>query len=273
MPNSAPVVLTIAGFDPSSGAGVTADIKTMAAHGCYGLACITAMTVQSTQGVQRLEVLSPCLITETLEALVSDMEIAAVHVGMLGNAQAARAVVDFLKKHRLPHLVVDPVLRSSSGAVLLDDSGSQVLITELMPLAEVITPNAEEAAAMTGLPVTNFDEGTAAAMKLIAMGAVAVVITGGHLDPVVDLLSFSSNGRIYHEEFRSEHLRSNATHGTGCAFSTALACNLALRKGLSDSVRAAKTYVTGAIAHAQRVGQGVGPVNHLYRFEEVTSKN
>jgi hydroxymethylpyrimidine/phosphomethylpyrimidine kinase len=271
MAPSPPVVLTIAGFDPSSGAGVTADIKTIAAHGCYGLACITAMTVQSTQGVGRVEAVSARLITDTLEALTSDMNIAAVHVGMLGDGAVAQAVVDFQKKRKLPHLVLDPVLTSSSGAVLLDQSGRRVLVAQLMALASVVTPNLEEAASITGLPVTNPAQMKAAAQKLHHMGAAAVVVTGGHLEAAVDLLSFVSNGELQQEEFRSEHLRSNSTHGTGCAFSTALACNLALGKGLVRSVMQAKAYVSVAIARGQTLGRGVGPVNHLYRLEEVTS--
>jgi hydroxymethylpyrimidine/phosphomethylpyrimidine kinase len=266
-----PIVLTIAGFDPSSGAGVTADIKTIAAHGCYGLACITAMTVQSTQGVTRVEAVSANLIAETLETLTSDMDIAAVHVGMLGDASAARAVVDFQKRRKLPHLVLDPVLRSSSGAALVDESGRRVLIAQLMSLASVVTPNTDEASAITGLPVTNSQQMKTAADKLHQMGATAVVVTGGHLPHAVDFLSFPSNSSMHQEEFRSERQDSNSTHGTGCAFSTALACNLALGKGLVEAVMLAKAYVSVAIARGQTLGRGIGPVNHLYRLEEVTS--
>jgi hydroxymethylpyrimidine/phosphomethylpyrimidine kinase len=267
MSQSPPVVLTIAGFDPSCGAGVTADIKTIAAHGCYGLACITALTVQSTQGVSRVEAVPPQLIAGTLENLADDFEIAAIHVGMLGSAEGAGAVVDFEKKRRLP-LVLDPVLSASSGAHLLDVAGQQVLIHELMPLATVTTPNVDEAAAMTGLPVTNHLEMKAAATRLHEMGAVAVVITGGHLQPAVDLLSFQLNGKHEQEEFRADHQSSRSTHGTGCAFSTALACNLALGKTVAEAVMLAKAYVTVAIAHGQALGRGIGPVNHLYRLDE-----
>jgi hydroxymethylpyrimidine/phosphomethylpyrimidine kinase len=267
MSQSPPVVLTIAGFDPSSGAGVTADIKTIAAHCCYGLACITALTVQSTQGVSRVEAIPPQWITDTLEHLAADFKIAAIHVGMLGNAEASQAVVKFQKKQRLA-LVLDPVLRATSGAVLLDLTGQRVLVHELMSLATVTTPNVEEAAAMTGLPVTNHLEMKAAATKLHEMGAAAVVITGGDLQPAVDLLSFHSNGNIEQEEFRSDHQSSRSTHGTGCAFSTALACNLALGKTLAEAVMLAKAYVTVAIAHGQAIGRGTGPVHHLYRLDE-----
>lgn len=267
MSQSPPVVLTIAGFDPSSGAGVTADIKTIAAHSCYGLACITALTVQSTQGVCRVEDISPRLIADSLENLAADFEIAAVHVGMLGNAEAVQAVVEFQKRLKLP-LVLDPVLQSSSETSLLDAAGRRVLIGELMPLAVVTTPNVDEAAAMTGLPVTNHLEMKAAATRLHEMGATAVVITGGHLQPAVDLLSHMLNGKFEQEEFRADHQSSRSTHGTGCAFSSALACNLALGKTLAEAVMLAKAYVTVAIAHGQALGRGIGPVHHLYRLDE-----
>jgi hydroxymethylpyrimidine/phosphomethylpyrimidine kinase len=268
VPYSPPVVLTIAGFDPSSGAGVTADIKTIAAHGCFGVACITAMTVQSTQGVRRVETLSAGLIADTLEELASDMEIAAVHIGMLGNTGAANAVIEFLKRRKFPNVLLDPVLRSSSGAALIDDSGRAALISGLIPLADVITPNLDEASLLTGLVVTNQPEMKAAAKKLHRMGSRAVVVTGGHLKPAVDLLSLFESGELYQEEFRGEHQRSNSTHGTGCAFSTALACNLARQNGLIKSVVEAKAYVAVAIAHGQAVGKGVGPVNHLFRLDK-----
>src|ERR1700733_13265349 len=149
------VVLSIAGFDPSSGAGVTADIKTIAAHGCYGVACLTAVTVQSTSGVRRVQPMDPSLVTETLEELASDFDIAAVHIGMLGSAKVVSAVADFLadkpsgRRARLPNIVLDPILKSSSGAELLDAPGTRLLIERLLPVADVITPNIDEAAAMT----------------------------------------------------------------------------------------------------------------------------
>ena len=265
MASSPPVVLTIAGFDPSSGAGVTADIKTISAHGCYGIACITAMTVQSTQGVRRVVGVSAGLITDTLIALANDMPIAAVHIGMLGNAAAVRAVIDFQLSHKLRNLVLDPVLRSSSGAPLIDQAGRDLLLSQLVPFADVITPNLEEASSLAGLAVTNLDDMKAAAVKLHGLGCRSVVITGGHLNPPIDLLSFPAKGGFHQREFYGEFLDSRSTHGTGCAFSTAVACNLALGQSLPDAVGLAKTYVAGAIAHGQGLGQGTGPVNHLYR--------
>ena len=270
-----PVVLTIAGFDPSSGAGVTADIKTIAAHGCYGVACVTAMTVQSTAGVRRVEAIDPSLITETLQELASDMPIAAVHIGMLGTGKVVRAVADFLAQStgkagfpKLPNVVVDPILKSSSGADLLDASGIKLLVEKLIPLADVLTPNVDEAALLTGLKVTDLDQMRSAANKLHEMGSRALIITGGHLDKAIDLLSFTSKRGIEQEVFKAERQRSNSTHGTGCAFSTAMACHLALDRGLPEAALLSKTYVTAAIAAGHPLGRGTGPVHHLYRMHQ-----
>ncbi len=280
MPEKPPIILTIAGFDPSSGAGVTADIKTIAAHACYGVACITAMTVQSTAGVKRVEVVDPALISDTLEELAADMEIAAVHIGMLGSGKVVKAVADFLSsqaggrsanqvmKARLPNIVLDPILKSSSGADLLDASGTRLLVERLIPLADVVTPNVDEAAVLTGLKVQELDEMRAASSKLHEMGASAVVITGGHLEKAIDLLSFTTKRGIEQEVFKAERQRSNSTHGTGCAFATAMACHLALDRGLAEAALLAKTYVTAAISNGQPLGRGTGPVHHLYRMTQ-----
>jgi hydroxymethylpyrimidine/phosphomethylpyrimidine kinase len=276
MAEKPPVVLTIAGFDPSSGAGVTADIKTIAAHGCYGVACITAMTVQSTGGVRRLEAVDPGLVTETLEELASDVPIAAVHIGMLGTAKVVKAVAEFLSQRtgkngsskKLPNVVLDPILKSSSGADLLDAAGSRLLVEKLIPLADVITPNVDEAAFLTGLKVTDLDEMRAAAAKLHEMGSAAVVITGGHLEKAIDLLSFTTKRGVEEEVFKAERQRSNSTHGTGCAFATAMSCHLALDRGLAEAALLAKTYVTAAIAAGHPLGRGTGPVHHLYRMNQ-----
>jgi hydroxymethylpyrimidine/phosphomethylpyrimidine kinase len=272
MAEKPPVVLTIAGFDPSSGAGVTADIKTIAAHGCYGVACITAITVQSTARVRRVEALDPALVSETLEELASDIPIAAVHIGMLGTAKVVKAVVEFLGqrsgRNKLPNVVLDPILKSSSGADLLDAAGTRVLMEKLIPLADVITPNVDEAAILTGLKVTDLDEMRAAAAKLHQMGSAAVVITGGHLEKATDLLSFTTKGGVEEEVFKAERQRSNSTHGTGCAFATAMSCHLALDRGLAEAALLAKTYVTAAIAAGHPVGRGTDPVHHLYRMHQ-----
>lgn len=261
-----PVVLTIAGFDPSSGAGITADIKTIAAHECFGVSCITALTVQSTQGVRRVVGVAPGLIAETLQELLSDLVVEAVHIGMLGNAQVVAVVADFLAKARLPHVVLDPILKSSSGADLLDVAGRRLLIERLIPLAELITPNLDEASVLTGTTVTNLDQMHDAAARLHTLGAANVVVTGGHLEKATDLLSFATGRGTEQEVFKADRQRSNSTHGTGCAFATALACHLAHGRGLPEAVLLSKAYVAAAITNAHPLGKGVGPLHHLYRM-------
>jgi len=266
-----PIVLTIAGFDPSSGAGITADIKTIAAHECYGVSCITALTVQSTQGVRRVEGVDPKIIVETLGELISDLPVDAVHIGMLGNGPVVEVVADFLEqtfpgRAGLPHVVLDPILKSSSGADLLDAAGTRLLIKKLIPLAEVVTPNLDEASVLTGKAVTNLDQMREAAARLHALGAANVVVTGGHLEKAIDLLSFATGRGQEQEVFKADRQRSNSTHGTGCAFATALACHLAHGRGLPEAVLLSKVYVSAAIANAYPLGHGVGPLNHLYRM-------
>ena len=263
-----PVVLSIAGFDPSSGAGVTADIKTIAAHGCYGVSCITALTVQSTAGVRRVQPIEPALVSETLEELGADMEIAAVHIGMLGSAKVVQAVADFLEHRHQGNVVLDPVLTSSSGTKLVDAAGVGIMVEKLLPMATVITPNVDEASSLTVLPVTNVDQMREAAAKLHTMGAAAVVITGGHLHKAIDLLSFTTKRGVEQEIFKSDRQRSSSTHGTGCAFATAITCHLAQGRGLPEAVLLAKAYVSAAIINAWPIGKGIGPVHHLYRMHQ-----
>jgi|SRR5437899_471017 len=268
MAQTPPVVLTIAGFDPSSGAGITADIKTIAAHGCYGVSCITALTVQSTGGVRRVEPVNADLVLETLQELTSDVEIAAVHIGMLGTGKVVRAVVDFLTQEKLPNIVLDPILVSSSGASLVDSVGARLLSEKLLPLADVVTPNVDEASTLTDLAVTNPEQMREAARKLHELGSPAVVVTGGDLEKAIDLLSFTTRRGVEQELFKSQRQRSSSTHGTGCAFATAIACHLALGRGLPEAVLLAKAYVTAAIANAHPLGRGIGPVHHLYRMHQ-----
>jgi hydroxymethylpyrimidine/phosphomethylpyrimidine kinase len=268
MASRPPVVLTIAGFDPSSGAGVTADIKTIAAHGCYGVSCITSLTVQSTAGVRRVEPIAPELVWETLEELVSDVPIAAMHIGMLGAGPVVRAVAEFLETQAPKNVVLDPILKSSSGAELLDAEGERLLVERLIPLATVVTPNLGEASALSGLAVENLEQMRAAAYKLHALGSPAVVVTGGHLEQAIDLLSFSNGQGFDQEVFKSTRLRSSSTHGTGCAFASSLACHLALGRGLPEGVLLAKAYVAASISNAHPLGRGTGPIHHLYRMQQ-----
>lgn len=269
MPSAPPVVLSIAGFDPSSGAGVTADIKTIAAHGCYGTACITALTVQTTTGVRRVEPVSPEIVRETLRELAADMPPAAVRIGMMGSAEIVDVVAEYIEATRPAHVVLDPVLKASSGAALLDDQGIVRLLKVLVPLASVVTPNLYEAEVLTGLPVGDLQQMKAASRKLHELGAQNVVVTGGHLERAIDVLStVLPEGNIEQLEFVSDRLRSTSTHGTGCAFATALAANLAQGRQLQYAIVLAKAYVTKAISRALPLGKGTGPLHHLYRTDE-----
>ena len=264
-----PVVLSVAGHDPSSGAGITADVKTIAAHGCYALTCVTALTVQSTRSVRSFEAVDGRVITESLEELAADFSISAVRIGMLGSAEAVRAIAAFIRRHELGNVVLDPVLKSSSGMELISSEGGQMLKQKLLPLAYVVTPNIDEASALTGLPVTNVEQMQAAAAKLHELGARNVIITGGHLDPPVDLLSLA--GKQGTKLFTGKKISGRSTHGTGCAFAAALACNLALGHNLTQSAKAAKQYVTTAMRMAVPLGHGHGPLN-LLRVSKMAAK-
>jgi hydroxymethylpyrimidine/phosphomethylpyrimidine kinase len=219
--------------------------------------------VQSTSGVKRTESIEIALLGETLQELNQDSKLSAVHIGMLGTAAVANAVADFLESAQLPCIVLDTIIRSSSGATLLDNAGVTVLADRLLPLANVVTPNAQEAAVLTGAAVDSVEEMKHAAQQLKEMGAKAVVVTGGHLNPTVDVL-LSANGDL--QTFKSERLDANYTHGTGCAFSTSIACNLAQGRSLPEAVLLAKSFLTAAIANGYPVGKGVNPVNHMYRM-------
>jgi hydroxymethylpyrimidine/phosphomethylpyrimidine kinase len=277
-------VLSIAGFDPSSGAGITADIKTIAAHGCYGATCITALTVQTTQGVRAVEVVNPEIVRATLRELAADLPISAVRIGMLGSAAVVEAVVEFLESTRPPHVVLDPVIGSSSGAQLLDPAGVALLKQRMLPLVSVVTPNIDEVAVLGG-PFT--PEPTPAAARLIdpdtdpklraaiAAGEVlldrgvkAVVITGGHLEKPTDVLLWRPEGNLKIQAFPSRRIDSRSTHGTGCAFAASLACSLALGASLPEAVARAQQYVFRAIQTAAPLGQGIGPINHLWPLQE-----
>lgn len=253
-----PIVLSIAGFDPSSGAGITADIKTISTHKCYGVSCITSLTVQSTRGVKSIEPVEGRVITQSLEALADDLEIAAVKIGMLGSAEAARSVAAFLKRHHLRYVVLDPVLKSSSGMDLLEKDALPVLRDRVLPLATVITPNIAEAAELSGVKIASANDMEAAALALHRLGAQNVIITGGHLDPPADLVSLHPGKRV--TMLSGEKVVTRSTHGTGCAFSTSLACNLAMGKKLVDAARAAKRFVESALRNPPVMGKGVGPI-------------
>lgn len=263
-----PVVLSIAGFDPSSGAGVTGDIKTAAAHGCYAVTCVTALTVQNTLGVRRVEPVLGEVTAETLYELAQDFPISAVRIGMLGSGEVAEAVAAFLETTKLPNVVLDPIIKSSSGADLLDHRGLEILKQRILPISELVTPNLAEAAALAGVEVSDLGSMRAAGEKLLAMGAKNVVVTGGHLagKRAIDLLLWQAlpGGEVFEEQLAAEHIESNSTHGTGCAFATSVACHLARGFRLPDAVSGAKNFVMSAIENAEPMGQGKGPMELLW---------
>ena len=260
-----PILLTIAGFDPSCGAGVAADLKTFAAHNCYGVAAVTALTVQSTQGVTAVNPTPAASLRAQLDALAADMQIAAVKIGMLANKANAAAVAEFLEKHSFAHVVLDPIVKSSAGnAELLDAGGLKFLRDELMKRATVVTPNMDEAALLTGMEVKDVAGMKAAAQKLAEMGAKAVVVTGGHLDKPTDVLC---EGAAI-ETFGGDHVKSENTHGSGCTFSSAVAAQLASGQQLREAVILAKAYVFKAIEKSYGIGKGPGPLNQFYRYHQ-----
>ena len=260
----APVVLSIAGFDPSGGAGIAADLKTFAAHNCYGEAVVTALTVQNTRGASKVQPVDHAVMKESLRALFEDANIKAIKIGMLANRANVEAVRETLEANPSLPAVLDPVMRSATGTELLDSEGIEALRSSLLSLVTVVTPNLAEAAALTGLKVENVEDMKAAAVKLIELGAKGVVVTGGHLEKATDVYLTATEG----ETFVAERVKPDNTHGTGCTFSSAIAANLALGRNLHDAVMLAKAYVTEAIRKAYAVGPGRVPLNHLYRMQQ-----
>lgn len=258
------MVLAIAGFDPSGGAGISADLKTFGAHNCYGVAAITALTVQNTQGVSAVKPVDPETLRASIAALFEDGEIRAIKVGMLGGEANARVIADALANAGALPSVLDPVLRSTSGHDLADAGAIELLRGPLLKLPTVITPNMDEAGAIAGLTVQNAEGMHAAAKKLVEMGARAVVVTGGHLEKATDVFYDGSS----FETFASERVKPDNTHGTGCTFSSALAANLALGRPLREAIVLAKVFVAEAIRKAFPTGPGRLPLHHLYRLQQ-----
>jgi hydroxymethylpyrimidine/phosphomethylpyrimidine kinase len=263
---SPPVVLTIAGFDPSSGAGITADLKTFAAHSCYGVAAITALTVQNTQGTAALYAIDAAVLKQSIESVLADEHVRSIKIGMLANRACAEVVREVLEANPALPSVLDPVVRAASGLELLDAAGLEFLRDRLLSYVRLVTPNLDEAATLTGLKVENIEGMKAAARKLVEMGARAAVVTGGHLDKAVDVY-FDG---VELESFVGDHVKPDNTHGTGCTFSSAIAANLALGRQLRDAVVLAKAYVTEAIRKAYPGGPGRLPLNHFHRMQQTT---
>lgn len=259
-----PIVLTIAGFDPSCGAGIAADLKTIAAHNCYGVAAVTALTAQSTQGVKSTQIIAAPVLRAQIETLLEDVQVAAVKIGMLGSRANVAAVVELLDSAKLPNVVLDPVMRSTVGdAELLDAGGVKLLRDELIRRVTLVTPNIAEAQLLLGMEIKDAAAMEEAAKKLVERGAGAALVKGGHLEKPVDVL-FDGLEAV---RFGGEKVRSENTHGSGCTLSAAIAAQLALGKPLSEAVLLAKVYVTRAIAHSYPVGKGGGPLNHFFRTQ------
>ena len=267
------IALTIAGSDSGAGAGIQADLKTFAAHGVYGVSAITAVTAQNTTGVMRAEPMQADLVTAQLEAVMSDFGAHAAKTGMLANAAIVEAVAAAAQDLELPYLVVDPVIVSSSGDLLLDDEGVLALKKELLRRAHAVTPNIPEAELLSGVSIRSEQDRREAARRLFALGPVHVVITGGHTpqawnqpsagDLIVDLVY---DGEVF-TEYTSERIAARHTHGTGCAFSAGIAAHLALGRSLHEAVPLVQAYLAGAIRHAPRLGAGSGPINHFWRLD------
>lgn len=265
--SSPPIVLSIAGYDPSAGAGVLADLKTFAAVGVYGMACITALTVQSTQGIRKVIVMEPSTVIETLDCLAEDVCFDAIKVGMLGNGGMAAAVLAWLEQQKRVPVVLDPVLKSSSGKDLLDAVGCGILRGAWLAQADWMTPNLAEVAALTGtLSPTSRAETENAARRLQELAAnrgnvaLKIVVTGGHASRPDDLLLVGDACQW----FPGERVETRSSHGTGCTFSSALAARIALGDEPFAAVQAAKDYVTGALRHAYPIGNGNGSLNHSW---------
>jgi hydroxymethylpyrimidine/phosphomethylpyrimidine kinase len=258
-----PRVLSIAGSDSGGGAGIQADLKTFAALGCYGMTAITALTAQNTMGVRSIHSVPLQILVDQIDAVVEDIGVDAVKIGMLHSADTVRTVATALHRHQLQKVVLDPVMIATSGAKLIDDAAIAVLVRELFPLATVVTPNLDEAALLVGQPLRSVDDMEAAALQLLEQGARAVLVKGGHLasDTVSDLLLVRGSAPVW---MHAARIPSPNTHGTGCTLSSAIASRLALGDDLVQAVAAAREFVRAALAAGAcvRTGAGSGPLNH-----------
>jgi hydroxymethylpyrimidine/phosphomethylpyrimidine kinase len=256
--------LTIAGSDSGGGAGIQADLKTFAAHGVYGTSALTAVTAQNSLGVTMIEAMPADLVTAQLEAVMSDFGTHAAKTGMLATAAIVEAVGAAVQDLEIPYLVVDPVIRATGGEPLLDDEALAAMTTELLPRAFLVTPNLAEAEMLSGVEIRTEADRRAAAQRIAALGATAVLITGGHAagNDILDLLYWNGEFR----EFRSARVPGVHTHGTGCTFAAALTAHLALGRALHDAVPRAQHYVAEAIRHAPGLGRGRGPMHHFWRM-------
>lgn len=266
-----PVALTIAGFDPSGGAGVVADIKTFTAFGCFAVAAVTSLTFQNTMGVFGAVHQTAETVREQVAPVVADFDVASAKTGMLPTREVIAEVAMLFRELKLPAPVVDPVVRSTSGYDLIDDEALQALVQELFPLARVVTPNIPEAERITGLRIEGEEDMRRAASAIREMGARAVLVKGGHLKRNADSGSRIAEGAaraidVLNDEgrvmlFQSEWIETRSTHGTGCTLSAAIAACLGRGQNLEASIEAAKKFVTDALGHPPGIGRGHGPIH------------
>ena len=265
LPFTYPRVLSIAGSDSGGGAGIQADLKTFSALGCFGMTAITALTAQNTTGVRAIHAVPAQMLADQIDAVVEDIGVDAVKIGMLHSPEIVQTVARAIQRHALEKVVFDPVMVATSGAVLIDKEAVNVLVRELFPRTAVITPNLDEAALLVQRTLNSERDMEAAAAELLAMGANAVLVKGGHLqgDVVSDLLALASGEKIW---MRDSRIHTPNTHGTGCTLSSAIAAHLALGQPLVQAVQSARTYIRGALVHGAnvRTGKGSGPLNHSY---------
>ncbi|MDF3011875.1 MAG: thiD [Cellvibrio sp.] len=262
-----PIALTIAGSDSGGGAGIQADLKTFSALGVFGCSAIASLTAQNTLGVQGVLPIPPAFVQQQIHSVLSDINVGAIKSGMLATADIIAAVADSLRAY--PHIpfVLDPVMVATSGDRLLAEDAIQTLIDKLMPLATLITPNLHEAAVLLGTTAaSNLEQMQLQGKKILALGARAVLMKGGHTDgeKATDLLITATGVEI----FSAPRLQTSNTHGTGCTLASAIAAGLAKKLSLSDSVKQAKEYLHQALVHSEKltIGQGSGPVHHFYNF-------
>ncbi len=262
--NRLPTVLTIAGSDSGGGAGIEADLKTIIANGGYGMAAITSVTAQNTVGVFAVHDLPPDLVAKQIDVVAQDIHVDAAKTGMLSNAGIVEAVADAVTRNKISKLVVDPVMVAKSGDHLLQENAQHALITKLLPLAMIVTPNVPEAEVIADMAIKSEAGLRVAAEKIAGMGPKYVLMKGGHLKSpeAVDLLY---DGETFHE-FIAPRIDTRNTHGTGCTFSAAIATNLALGYDAPEAVKRAKDYLTKAIEQSLDLGKGHGPLNHGWPF-------
>lgn len=251
--------LTIAGSDSGGGAGIQADLKTFTVLGVYGMSALTAITAQNTLGVHGIYNLPLEAIEKQIDAVVTDIGVDAAKTGMLSQVPIIELVAAKIRQHTIPNLVVDPVMVAKGGARLLEDSAQQALITKLIPLAKVVTPNLPEAEVLTGREIRSVEDMKDAARRILDYGAQTVVVKGGHL--AGDAIDIVYDGQMF-EELRSARIETRHTHGTGCTFSAAITAELAKGKNVMDAVKVAKEFITCAISDSLELGGGHGPTNH-----------